>query len=101
VGAALGNARRSVLRQGHSQIGQVLVAVGRAVLDEPLSEVEGALELAVVGVVVLIANSDEVQVAAALVCVEKGVLSLPKSWVLACFSAHQAPTRQRPRTPPM
>ena len=75
MGGALGDARRSMLRQCHPQICQILLTVNGSVLHESLGKVESALEFAVVGIVVLIAHGHEVEVAAALVCMEKRVLS--------------------------
>lgn len=101
VGAALGDVGGSVLGKSDTEVGQVLLAVDGSVLDEAFGKVEGALELAVVGVVVLVADGHEVEIATTLVYMEGGVLSHPKSSERALRSAHQAPARQSPITPPM
>jgi hypothetical protein len=101
VGAALGDVCGAVLRKGDAEVAEVLLAVDGGVLDEGFSKVEGALELTVVGVVIFVADGHEVEVAATLVCVGEGVLSHPNSSERALRSAHQAPARQSPITPPM
>jgi hypothetical protein len=67
VGAALGHVCRAMLGEGDTQIGQVLLAVDGGILGEGLGEVEGALELSVVCVVIFVADGHQIEVAATLV----------------------------------
>lgn len=90
-----------MLGQVDSQISEVLLAVCGCVLAERFSEVEGPLELAIVGIVVLIPDGLQVEIRASLVFVKIEVLSWPKSSHLALRSPHHAATAHRPSTPPM
>lgn len=68
-----------MLGKGDAEVIQVLVAVDRGILNESLSQVERALELTVVCIVILVSYSDQIKIAAALVCVRGVLLSQPKS----------------------
>lgn len=67
VGAALGHVGSTMLREAYTQIRQVLFAVDRCILGKGFSEVEGSLELAIVCVVVFVADGHKIEVAATLV----------------------------------
>jgi hypothetical protein len=51
----------------NAQIGEKLIAVDGGILDETFSEVEGSLELAIVGVVCLISDGHQIEIASSLV----------------------------------
>ena len=67
VGGFLGDIGGSVPGELNTQIGEKLFAVDGGILDETLSEVEGSLELAVVGVVCLISDGHQIEIASSLV----------------------------------
>lgn len=100
MGRFLRDVDGAVSRLSHSEVVQQLIRVDRGVSRLGLGQVEHALELAVVGVVLLVAVGEQVEVAASLVCIADRVLSAPKSSLRACRSPHQAAARQSPRTPP-
>lgn len=71
VSGAFGDISGAVSGQGDAEIGQVLLAVCGGVLGKGFSEVESALELAVVGIMILVADSHKVKIAASLVCIRR------------------------------
>ena len=66
-----------------------------------LGQVEHPLELSVIGIVLFISLSQQIEVASSLIYLTNNILSAPNSSDLALFYPHQAATRHNPKTPPM